>query len=377
MNKPLSSEKPWFAPEQKDNKRFAPSQIAAQSQSVFDRGLRLVKTLSFFRTGLVAAVCYLAAGFLVAAVMYGTYPTLHVALLIVASLVCFALGSIFVARQAGKLAATISPMHSNESHFALSVRAAQGEINIEENKTRPMPAPELALQQFILQVRSYATEKAYQRSKPQTASGVSTFKAEPADLLKRRWEEVMDSLNEFEIYLANDPQGVVEKLLTKFTTQAMDVSQVFREVAESFDNTWRRKGINIETAIVTPLRANTNEGLLRRLLVGPWRASAYLARRGNGVVFSAKSAGGKVVAHWECDGPNIPEAYLDYVLDSSRTVNDRIEKGMQAIATDPGSTNTLNALISLVTWIDLAQAAKVDFLIKNTNDGFVIELNLK
>jgi hypothetical protein len=229
-------------------------------------------------------------------------------------------------------------------------------------------------------VRAYATEKSYQKTRAElgaTGSVNSPLVAEPVDLLKRRWNEVLDSLNEFEIYLANDPQGLIEKLLTKTPNQSLDVSQIFRDVAESFDTTWRRKGINIESAIVTPLKAHTNEAVLRRLLVGPWRASAYFARRGGGVVFSAKSVEGKVVARWDCDGLMMKEDYVKIAMNSELPVNDRIEKGLQMLAPDPHSPNTLHALVSFITWIDLAKAAKADFQFKHTNDGFVIELRLK
>lgn len=271
------------------------------------------------------------------------------------------------------------PLHNNDSPLSVAWSWLQGRLKIEEVRRGP-PAPELALSQFVSQVRSYASEKSFQNAKPSAdRSGASgTLHSESANLLKRRWNEVVDSLDEFEIYLANDPQGMISKLVNKNPPKLIDAAVVFREVAETFDTTWRRKGINIESAIVTPLKATAHEGLLRRLLVGPWRASAYFARRGSGVVFSAKSVNGRVIARWEVDGLSIPDDYLQCVNDSSKPVNERIEKGLTVLAPDPSnSPNTLYALISLITWVDLAQACASEFEFKNNNSGFVIELRLK
>ncbi|NBW82275.1 hypothetical protein EBR21_11030 [bacterium] len=258
----------------------------------------------------------------------------------------------------------------------------RGELKVGEGRRGP-PAPELALSQFVSQVRAYASEKSFQNVKPQpdrtmSEAGGSATTSESANLLKRRWNEVVDSLDEFEIYLANDPQGMISKLVSKNPPKQLDAAVVFREVAESFDTTWRRKGINIESAIVTPLKATAQEGLLRRLLVGPWRASAYFARRGSSVVFSAKSVQGRVVARWEIDGLSIPDDYLQLATDSSVSVNERIEKGLLAMAPEPAnSPSTLYALISFITWIDLAHACETEFEFKNNNNGFVIEIRLK
>ena len=74
----------------------------------------------------------------------------------------------------------------------------------------------------------------------------------------------------------------------------------------------------------------------------------------------------------------IPDDYLQVANDSSTGVNERIEKGLIALAPDPSnSPNTLYALISLITWIDLAHACESEFEFKNNNNGFVIELRLK
>lgn len=288
---------------------------------------------------------------------------------------------LLVLRFLGSELSRLLPLHSGDSAFAVAMIWMRGGLKVDEGRRGP-PAPELALSQFVSQVRAYATEKSFQNVKPLAdrspveAGGAAV--SESANLLKRRWNEVVDSLDEFEIYLANDPQGMISKLVSKNPPKQLDAAVVFREVADSFDTTWRRKGINIESAIVTPLKATAQEGLLRRLLVGPWRASAYFARRGASVVFSAKSVQGRVVARWEVDGLSIPDDYLALATNSTTAVNERIEKGLQAMAPEPAnSPNTLYALISLITWIDLAHACETEFEFKNNNNGFVIEIRLK
>jgi hypothetical protein len=148
-------------------------------------------------------------------------------------------------------------------------------------------------------------------------------------------------------------------------------------VADTFDTTWRRKGINIESAIVSPLKATANEALLRRLLVGPWRASAYFARRGTGVMFAAKAQGNQVFATWETNGLCIPEAYLNVALNTELSLNDRLERGMVTLSNDPASSSsTFLALLSFLSWIDLAKASGANFELKNANEGFQIILRL-
>lgn len=381
MTKPVSGEKPWFAPEEKPKGgALSVDRLTASSKNLAPGVVRAFKTISYFRESLVAIACAVGSGGTFSYLILSPSPVNAAWAVAVGGIFLLGLSIFFFIRQAGRSAVTLSPMHSNEPLVRVAFKAAQGEMKIDEGRTKTLPAPELALHQFVQQVRAYATEKAYLRNKPagdRAGTVGAVVRPEQADLLKRRWDEVLDSLAEFELYLANDPQAIIEKLTTKYPTQLMDVSQIFREVGEGFDNTWRRKGINIESAIVTPLRATTNEAVLRRLLVGPWRASAYFARRGNGVVFSAKSVNNKVVARWECEGLVIHDEYLKFAQDTEIPLNERIERGMQMIATDAASPNTLNALISLLTWIDLAKACAVDFAFKHTNEGFVIELNLK
>ena len=85
-----------------------------------------------------------------------------------------------------------------------------------------------------------------------------------------------------------------------------------------------------------------------------------------------------MIARWEVDGLSIPDDFLSVARDSSLLVNERIERGLIVLASDPmHSPNTLYALISLVTWIDLAHACESEFEFKNNNNGFVVELRLK
>ncbi|APJ03314.1 hypothetical protein [Silvanigrella aquatica] len=293
------------------------------------------------------------------------------------AIISLLLSLFFIFYQIGSICFCLAPKNEGTNQFALGIKYLRGQIELEEPR-KGIPAPEMALYQFIQQVRAYAMEKSFLKQKQDrhqdALSNISG--ADPHSILKRRWNDVIDSLNEFEIYLANDPKGIIEKLIVKSPPQNMDVSQIFRDVAETFDTTWRRKGINIEHAIVTPLKANTNEAVLRRLLVGPWRSCVYFARRGNGVVFSAKSIEGKIIARWECEGMAFPEEFFDIIRNIQLEVNERIEKGMALIALDPNSPNTLFALISFVTWVDLANVAGCDYDIKQGSEGLVIELRL-
>ncbi|MCA2961707.1 MAG: hypothetical protein IOD12_15770 [Silvanigrellales bacterium] len=365
---------PWYAPARKKGSAMPPAGAMPRPPraSLFGAVLKLLN-------GVVGFVLTLGAGFCFGQASGPGAPPGADVLLWLGGAVLSVAALFFLVRQGGVLLSLASDKQGDVDPFSLALSALRGELQLDDSR-KGVPAPEMALLQFVQQVRAYATEKSYQKNR-QDGGGAgpvhNPLVAEPVDLLKRRWNEVLDSLGEFEIYLANDPQGMIQKLISKYPNQTIDVSQVFRDVAESFDNTWRRKGINIEAAIVTPLRANTNEALLRRLLVGPWRSCAYFAKRGGGVLFSAKSLEGRVVARWECEGLSIHDDYLKFAMQSHIPVNERIEKGLQVLAPDPNSPNTLHALISFITWIDLAQTVAADFAFKHTNDGFVVELRLK
>jgi len=375
----LNTPEPWYAPAGKKKPAAASSPITPSEQtpravhffiSFFTQLMRLRGLI--FAALLLAVACY-QGGRLAAA---GAHIVWGVGLIALGLIFSFLILFKFIGTELRK----VLPLHEGEPPLSVCLQWLRGHLRLDEGRRGP-PAPELALAQFVSQVRSYATEKSFQNVKPmldRSAGESSGATVESANLLKRRWNEVVDSLDEFEIYLANDPQGMIGKLVSKNPPKQLDAAVVFREVAETFDTTWRRKGINIESAIVTPLKATAQEGLLRRLLVGPWRASAYFARRGASVVFSAKSVQGRVVARWEVDGFSILDDYLVVAKDSSLPVNERIEKGLAALAPDPAnSPNTLYALISLITWIDLAHACETEFEIKNNNNGFVIEIRLK
>ena len=296
---------------------------------------------------------------------------------ILIGLISILLSFVAILYQIGSICCYFLSNLSEESRLSVALQFLQGKIE-KETQRAGIPAPEMALYQFVQQVRAYATEKSFlkQKNEKPSANYPHLLNSDPNVILKRRWNDVMDSLNEFEIYLANDPTGIIEKLIAKSPLQNTDVSQIFRDVAETFDTTWRRKGINIEQAIVTPLKANTNEALLRRLLVGPWRSCVYFARRGNEVIFTAKSHEGKIIAHWECEGVVYPEEFYNLVRNSELSVNERIETGLSLIGCDPNSPNMLFALISFVTWLDLANASSIDYSIKQGSEGLIIELKI-
>lgn len=375
-----SEHEPWYAPAQKKKASTISNNSATGQNTTTPISLLAAFFVRLFklRQLILISLFLIGSAYVAMRLTIGGNPSATaVALVIVAF--AFILSLVFLMRFLGSELSQVLPLHKNDGPLTVAFHWLRGELKIEQERRGP-PAPELALSQFVAQVRSYASEKSFQnvRPSPERVSEPGSYHSESANLLKRRWNEVVDSLDEFEIYLANDPQGMISKLVSKNPPKLLDAAVVFREVAESFDTTWRRKGINIESAIVTPLKANAHEGLLRRLLVGPWRASAYFARRGASVVFSAKSSNGRVNARWEVDGLSIPDDYLKVAMDSSLPVNDRIEKGLVALAPDPAnSPNTLYALISFVTWIDLAHACEMEFDLKNTNNGFVIELRLK
>ena len=369
---------PWYAPPKKASQTGKQGQAGAKKSSLH----RTREVLDSIFNVLLSLVFALICGYFLGLIRTSGENFLNLAAYAAAIGMGLCAAVYFAIRQIGNSLQRAQSQLSSDSSAHVAIRFFKGELQFDESRNG-IPAPELALQQFVQQVRAYATEKSYQKNRQDNPKlqNASPLLQEPVDLLRRRWNEVMDSLNEFEIFLANDPKGMITKLVNKFPNQNIDISQVFRDVSDTFDNTWRKKGINIESAIVTPLKANTNEALLRRLLVGPWRACAYFARRGGGVLFSAKamdrSSGGAVLARWECEGLMIPEEYLKIATDMERTVNERIEIGLEKIAPDPTSPNTLHALISFVTWIDLVQTIGAEYHFKHTNEGFAIELILK
>ncbi len=376
MTEEKQSRAPWYAPTEQKNDNPVADRIAGMVKKYAEKSPGGSKRVSSMPVLVLGLVLFLASGGLVTLACWPGLLLIVRLLAVAGAVALFLFGLLKTLKAVGRSVAQLLDKPKTESRVTLALEFLRGNLGVQESRCG-VPAPELALQQFVQQVRAYSVELSYQRGKEnrQPAEQRQAM-ADTADLMRRRWNEVIDSLNEFEIYLANDPRAMIEKLVSKSPAQNIDVSQVFREVAETFDTTWRRKGINIESAIVTPLRATTNEAVLRRVLVGPWRASAYFARRGSGVVFAAKAVNGKVVASWECNGLVIPDAYLEVAQDTSLTVNDRIERGMAALCTDPSSPNTFHALVSFITWIDLAKTAGVNYRFKHANDGFVIEIKL-
>lgn len=369
---------PWYVRKKKVSAQNSLNK--ASKKGVGDENVnkqQFKKTLFLFLSILFVLFAAIFTGFFSALAFYEKSLFATTGLYILMAIILF-LGSILVFLFIiGFICSVILKDKDQISKFSYALQFFKGQVHIEEPR-KGIPAPEMALYQFIQQVRAYAMEKSFLKQKQdrQQDAFLGINGVDPNSLLKRRWNDVVDSLNEFEIYLANDPKGMIEKLVVKSPPQNMDVSQIFRDVAETFDTTWRRKGINIEHAIVTPLKASTNEALLRRLLVGPWRSCVYFARRGNGVVFSAKSVEGKIITRWECEGMAFPEEFFELMKNSQLDVNDRIEKGMNLIAIDPNSPNTLFALISFVTWVDLVEVAGCDYEIKQGSEGLIIELRL-
>lgn len=377
-NRNVSSGQPWYSPTGTDEGKLSVKLervigvLAPEKSGLLAGLMRIANGLTALLLSLTAgAFGAIGAGF---SHTQGVAPGIQAVVFGIAAAAGF-LSLFFLFRQMGTTAKKVACDRQSTPAFQLGLQVVKGEATAREHR-RSLPAPELALIQFVNQVRAYAAEKSYQKNKTPKPQDKVPGLPEPVDLLKRRWNDVTDSLNEFEIYLAGDPRAMIDKLIARYPSTQMDVSKIFRDVAESFDTAWRRKGINIESAIVTPLKVNTSEPILRRILVGPWRASAYFARRGNGVVFSAQSQGGAVVARWECEGMSIPEEFLQLAQDASLSVNERIERGMKQLAPDPQSSNTLFALISLITWIDLAQALNLDYSFKNTSEGLVTTLRL-
>lgn len=373
MSKRVSEPAPWYAPPRKRESRFMDI-VKRVLQFVFVDSTSYFRWINLFSGLFFAVMCAVAAGVAAASVFLMPMPLLT-QIPLAAGAMLLAIISAFLILHLQGVAVQRSLPDQEGPALQTGLRALRG-ILAKERARSVIPAPELALQQLIQQVRNYAQEKSFQQNRGAAATEVIPG-ASSSDIIRRRWNEVVDSVNEFEIFLASDSHSIIEKLIAKSPPQNMDVSRIFRDVAESFDISWRRKGINIESAIVTPLRAMTHENLLRRLLVGPWRSSVYFARRGNGVVFSARSIEGQVIAFWECDGLAIPDDYLQRLQDSTLSVSQRIEEGLAVLAPDPSSSpNTFHALVSFITWVDLAQTCEADYTLKNTTDGFVIELRL-
>ncbi len=251
--------------------------------------------------------------------------------------------------------------------LGLAFKALKGEMVLDKGYKGP-PAPELVLKLFAQQVRSYAMEKSYHSIRIERDKNA----IDPLPILKRRWSDVQDTLGELELYLAQDPKAVIEKLVQASPKRMLDVSQIFQDVSDTFDTSWRRRGINIESAIVKPLKATTHELLLRRLLAGPWRAAVYLTPRGQSVTFSAKSEQGRVLAQWLCQDLTISESWLSKIQNSLLPINQRIEEGLEVL----GGGDTLHGLVSLITWIDIANASKLIYSMKNKSQGFVFEIQL-
>jgi hypothetical protein len=365
---------PWYAPPQREETPFVRKLEALYKKwlSIPSPSTQNLTLLAFAAALLMVAT----AGFVFAFAFWPTAYTITKFLALALGLAIALVGAWAAFHTVGVAAKPFSKCPFGEPTALTGMRFLKCDAELQETRGG-VPAPELALQSFLQQVRAYASEVAYVRNRELRGEERKPGSPDPTEVMKRRWNEVVDSLNEFDLYLSNSPKAFIENLISQSPTQHMDVSQVFRDVADVFDTTWRRKGINIESAIVSPLKATANEALLRRLLVGPWRSSAYFARRGTGVVFSAKCSSNTVVATWETNGLCIPESFLTIALNSEIPINQRLETGMKALSSDPASAgNTFLGLLSFLTWIDLAKASNAQFELTNASEGFQISLRL-
>jgi len=369
------SQQPWYTKRKNDNAKLY-QQGASIGDSLFTKSMTAKRCL---RLWLPFVLCFLLPLGLCIFLYLLVLPFLTLMAkitFIVVSVVVMVIFLISMCSQIGAVCRFLTTKNQGISDITLGCHYLNGRVEKEEPR-KGIPAPELVLQQFIQQVKSYAIEKSFLKQHGDRDRGPLVGGDESYEILRRRWHDVVDSLNEFEIYLASDHRGMIEKLLSQSSLQSKDVAQIFREVAETFDVTWRRRGIHIEHAIVTPLRALTSDALLRRLLVGPWRTCVYFAKRGNSVIFSAKSSQNKIVARWECDGIAFPDTFLELMQNRELSVNERIEQGLVALNQDNHSSpNSLFALISFITWIDLASDSKSDYSIEQGSAGLIIQLCL-
>jgi hypothetical protein len=373
------NENPWYTKKSPTNveRKIRPEYLDLDSfQRQLKRGKESVAKLVF---GISAIALSTVAGvFLALATQHDHMEIGYIAL---SALLIF-LSLVLLIFLIGQVCLKTNHKYLHELPFQLGVMYIKGEIKPIPSQ-KALPASEIALYHFVNQVKAYANEKSFLKTKanteeePKKTSYVFSELNTSQALIKRRWNDVLDTLNEFEIFLSQDNKQYIQNLLEKQSI-LMDVSQVFRDVAETFDTTWRRRGINIEAAIVSPLKIKTNESLLRRILVGPWRTCAYLAHKGSSVVFSAKSEKNVVEARWECDGLTLSSELISTLLQSDLSINERIEMGLDTLCVDANhSPNTLFALISFVTWADLANQAFLNYSAHQSNDGFVISLRFK
>lgn len=274
--------------------------------------------------------------------------------------------------QIGSVCANFAENPKNLNKYALGYAYLTSQIKKSKPRTHKVAA-ELILKQFVQQVRLYSLEKNYYLQKNLVSEGTTN---QTKTLLQRRWQDVEDTLDEFDIYQSPSSEQRIESLISILTPQMQDVSEIFQNSAESFESSWRLKGINIEHAIVVPLKAHINAKILKRFLAGAWRASVYFVPKGGTVTFAAKYENNQIIARWACLGATFSPHFYETIQDTSLSINTRIEIGMTYVSNQPHNSNILFGLISLIILNDITIAAKTNFKMKQGNDGMILTLIL-
>lgn len=365
--------KPWYIQKKKNQLNLLHGNVQESSflQKILKIKTHSIKFVKIFSYAFLSLCCASSFGFCLAKLILSPFDGKSFFIYFILCILFFICAVYFAVAQIGHVADFFMEKKYHISNFLVGLFYLQSKIE----KTSPKKGSfvsELVLRQFLQQVRVYAAEKNYNNQKKNDTSDA----LQQEGFLKRRWNDVQDTLDEFDVYLANNPSDVISKLVAHPTCQHRDVSHIFREIAETAENTWRAKGINIEHAIVIPLKSNMNDKLLKRLLAGPWRACAYFSTRTNGVVFSSKSESNKILARWECEGVTYAQNFFEIVKNQTLSVNERIEQAIELIANDPKNSNILLGLISLIIWHDLAIAAAVDFDIIQGSEGLIVKLTI-
>jgi len=376
---PTSSKtKPWYVTKRKNN--------ISESAKYFIQGNFLQKFLLFIKSlrqmfrlfaySILSLLCLSCGTLCLIKISNPSLSGLQVLLFIFITLILFVLSITFMLIQIGSVCLFFLDKPKHISKYALGYLYLTSKFE-KPTSQKGFFATDLILKQFVHQVRLYSLEKNYfmQKMSQQNSNECINHNSQTDTThLRRRWADVQDTLDEFDIYLSQNIQDKIDNIMTKYSMQNLDVSKNFQEIAELFESTWRPKGINIEHAIVMPLKATTNEKLLTRLLVGPWRAAAYFAPKGGVVTFSAKNENNMITARWACLGLAFCSQFYDTIQNKKLSINERTVSGMKYISNQPQNSNILLGLISLIIWNDLASASGVNFQVKQENDGMIITL---
>ncbi len=364
--------KPWYAREKKKTFLSSNKENLKFLDTFFKFLLQSIRAFNLFRYGFLSIVFSSFASIILVKLLQEDSLSLQVPVMLLGILM-FVMGAIYLMlAQIGSVCVFFDDSTAKTPKYKVGYLYLVSQLA----KSKPrinISAPELVLKQFVQQVRFYSLEKNYflQKQNLKTEDTPSSL-----SLLDRRWHDVQDTLDEFDVYLSQNSTARIEVLLSTLTPQTQDAAQLFQNIAETFEMTWRPKGITIEHAIVVPLKITLNEKLLKRLLAGAWRATVYFAPKGGTVTFSSKSENGKVYARWACLGVTFASDFYETVCNRNLSLNARIEIGMTYISNQPQNSTILFGLISLLIWHDLAIAANVNFNIKQDNDGMIATLVL-